>query len=227
MAQELKNKVVFITGSSIGIGRETAYKFAKEGYKVVITYRTNKSEAQKVVDKCLKLGAVDTLLLQLDIMNNQSIRTAVKQVGDKFGEVSILINNAGIVIWKYFKDQSFEDIENQIRTNLEGLIKMTNECLPFIKDMIINIASSAGLAGYPEITTYCATKWGVRGFTKALARELPKVKVFAVNPGVIATQMNDFQGMPPDKVAEVILNLAKGKYQLKSGADVNIWDYVK
>ena len=141
-------------------------------------------------------------------------------------EISVLINNAGIVIWKHLKNQSEQEIENQININLIGLIKMTKECLPYVKDMIINMASAAGLDVYEEITTYCSTKWGVRGFTKALAKELPKIKVYAVNPGVIATQMNDFVGIPLEKVAEAVFKLAKEKYNLETGSDVNIWDYV-
>ena len=92
--------------------------------------------------------------------------------------------------------------------------------------MIINLASAAGLDGYEDITVYCATKFGVRGFTKACAAEMSKIKSYSINPGRIATRMNDFKGMSPEKVAEVILNVAKGAYNIKSGDDVNIWDYI-
>lgn len=222
---DLKNKVVLITGSSLGIGRETAFKFAKEGCKVVVTYYKDKNEAMAVSKKCMDLGASDILVLQLNVMEDKSIKDAVKKIIEKFGGIDILINNAGIIVWKKFKDQTYEDIENQIRTNLEGLIKMTKECLPHIKDTIINIASGAGLEGYPDITTYCGTKFAVRGFSQALAQEL-KIKVYVINPGVTATRMNDFQGAPPERVADIILNTAKGNYKLKSGSDVNIWEYV-
>jgi short-subunit dehydrogenase len=107
------------------------------------------------------------------------------------------------------------------------LIKLTMLSLPYIKEMVINISSGAGLAGYEYLTIYCASKWGVRGFTKALAQEFPGRKVFTVNPVITATQMNDFQGMPPERVAEVIVNLAKGMYHVQSGDDVNVRDYVR
>ena len=180
---DLKNKVVLITGSSIGIGRETAFKFAKEGCRVIVTCHKDKKEGQETADKCLKLGASDVLLLHLNVMDNISIRNCVKNVVQKFREIDILINNAGIVVWKNLEEQSFEDIENEVRTNLEGLIKMTRECLPYIKETIINISSGAGKDAFAGLSTYCATKFGIRGFTQAMDNELSGIRVFSVNPG--------------------------------------------
>ena len=215
-----------ITGSSIGIGRETAFKFAKEGCRLILTYYKDKSEGLAVAKKCMELGASEVIVLQLNVMDDKSIRNCVKEAIKKYKGISILINNAGIIVWKKFKDQTYEDIKNQIQTNFEGLVKMTKECLPHVKEMIINIASGAGLEGYSGITTYCGTKFAVRGFTQALAQELSNLKLYVVNPGVTATRMNNFKGLPPEKVAGVILNAAKGAYKLSSGSDINIWDYV-
>ncbi len=225
--ESLKNKVVLITGSSIGIGREDAFRFSQAGCKVAITYYKDREDAEKTAKKCTDLGAADAFVFYLNVMDDTSIKTAVRQVADRYGKISILINNAGVIVWRRLEEQEFDDIASQIRTNLEGLIKVTKECLPFVQDTIINMASGAGLTGYADLTVYCATKWGVRGFTKSLAEELPKIKVYAVNPGAIATRMTDFRGMAPEKVAEVVFNLASGKYRLKSGSDVNVWDYVR
>ncbi len=223
----LKGKTVLITGASTGIGREGAYLFAAEGTRLAITYNMHKREAEETVARCLDLGASECFAVHLDLVDDESITRALREVVFSFGRISILINNAGTVVWKHLGEQSFRDIEVQLRTNLEGLIKLTRLGLPYVREMIINIASGAGLAGYEYLTSYCAAKWGLRGFTKALAQELPGRKVYAVNPGITATQMNDFQGMPPRRVAEVIVNLAKGVYDLESGDDVNIWDYVR
>lgn len=223
----MKNKVVLITGSSIGIGREDAFRFSQAGCKVAITYYKDREDAEKTAKKCMDLGAADAFVFYLNVMDDASIKTAVRQVVDRYGKISILINNAGVIVWRRLEEQEFDDIASQIRTNLEGLIKVTKECLPFVQDTIINMASGAGLTGYADLTVYCATKWGVRGFTKSLAEELPKIKVYVVNPGAIATRMTDFRGMAPEKVAEVVFNLASGRYRLKSGSDVNIWDYVR
>ncbi len=223
---DLRNKVVLITGSSLGIGRETAFKFAKEGCKVVISYYKDKKEAEQVARKCLELGASDVLLIQLNVMDNSSIKNCVKKVTNKFGNIDILINNAGIVVWKRLKEQTFEDIENEVRTNLEGLIKMTRECLPYVKDTIINISSGAGKDAFAGLSTYCATKFGVRGFTQAIAQELRHIKVYSVNPGTTATRMTGFAGTSPEKVAEIILKTAKGETKADSSRDVDVWEYV-
>ncbi len=222
---ELKNKVVLITGSSIGIGRYTAYEFAKEGSKVIITYYKDKEEALKTYNTCLELGMSEGLVLYLNLMDNGSIVRCVNEVLDRFGYIDILINNAGVLAWKPLREQSFEEIEAQIRVNLEGLIKITKVALPHIREMIINIGSGAGKTGFPELTTYCATKFGVRGFTQALAQEETDIKVYTVNPGMTATRMTGYKGVHPSIVAKVILNTAKGIYRKPSGSDVDVWEY--
>lgn len=220
----LRDKVVLITGSSIGIGAETAYQFSKEGSKVIITYYKDKKEAEKVAKKCKDLGAADILVLPFDVMDDASIKDCVQVVIDKFGRIDILINNAGVYHGNILSEQSLEDIKVEIRTNLEGLIKMTRECLPYITEMIINIASRAGLRPYGGSATYSATKFGVRGFSQSLAQELSNIKVYVVNPTSTATRMADFSGQPVEEVAEIILNTVKGKYKLPSGSDINVWE---
>ncbi len=218
-------KVVLITGSSEGIGRETAFKFAEEKAALVITYRKDRKEALETAEKCRNKGAADVFVLELDVSDDKSIRQCVKDVVKKFNHISILINNAGILKENLFKKQSFGDIEAQVNVNLTGLMKMTHEALPFVKDMIINIASGAGKTAYETLVPYCATKFGVRGFTQGLAQEL-KIPVYAVNPGMTATRMTNFKGIPPEKVAQVIFNSAKGKYRVKSGGDIDVWEHV-
>ena len=223
---DLKNKVVLITGSSLGIGRETAFKFAKDGCRVVVTYFKDKKEGEDAAKKCASFGAADILLLQLNVMDNKSIKDCVRKTIERFNHINVLINNAGIVEWKNLKEQSFEDIENEVRTNLEGLIKMTRECLPYIKEAIINISSGAGKSAFAGLSTYCATKFGVRGFTQALSQELRGINVYSVNPGSTSTRMTNFAGTKPEKVAEVILKIAKGGIRADSSRDVDIWEYI-
>ncbi|MEM4721088.1 MAG: SDR family oxidoreductase [Candidatus Methanomethylicaceae archaeon] len=221
----MRNEVVLITGSSNGIGREAAFRFASEQAKVVITYCNDEAGGRLTEKRCTELGASATLLVRLDVRDNQSIAETVDLVVKKFGKIDVLINNAGVAVWKDLEMQTLSDIEDQLRINLEGLIKMTWACLPYVQDMIINIASGAGQRGFAELAPYCATKFGVRGFTQALAQEIAKPKVFAVNPDMTKTRMTGFQGRPPEQVAEVIMNTAKGKYRKPSGSDINVWDY--
>ncbi len=222
--KSLKDKVILITGAGIGIGRETAFKFAEERCNIIITYYKDKAEAMKVFRKCLILGASDALALELDVMNGKSIAKCVKKITERFGRIDILINNAGTIVLEPFKEQTYEEIENQLRTNLEGLIKMTKECLPYIKEDIINIASGAGQEGYADLSVYCTTKFGVRGFTQSLAKELRNLNVYVVNPGTTATRMTNFRGIGPEKVADIILNAAKGKYKAGPSRDINVWE---
>jgi 3-oxoacyl-[acyl-carrier protein] reductase len=127
----MKNKVVLITGSSNGIGRETAFKFASENAKVVLTYCNDREGGQNTEKRCKELGASETLLIKLDLRDNKSILNAVDKVVQTFGMIDILINNAGVAVWKTLEKQNLNDIEDQIRINLEGLIKITLSCLPY------------------------------------------------------------------------------------------------
>ncbi|HMK48925.1 MAG TPA: SDR family oxidoreductase [Thermodesulfovibrionales bacterium] len=212
----MKNKVVFITGSSNGIGRETALKFASEKARVAITYHSDRAAGQKTKKRCTELGSEETLLVRLDLMDNKSIVNAVDRVVKAFGKIDILINNAGVAVWRPLAEQDFADIERQVRTNLEGLVKMTRACLPHVKEMIINIASGAGQQGFAELAPYCATKFGVRGFTQALAEEISAPRIYAVNPDMTKTRLSDFQGRPPEEVAQIVLN-SKRRLQKEDG----------
>lgn len=218
---DLKNKSVIITGASSGIGEQTAYAFAKEGCKLAITYNKGKVAGERAAKRCKELGASDVLTINLDVTNDKSIHDCIKAVVKRFGAIDVLVNNAGVAVWKPLSEQTFKDIENQIRTNLEGLIKMVREVLPHMK-MVINIASGAGKSGYGDLSTYCATKFGVRGFSQSLAQE--GVKVYVVNPGMTATRMTNFRGVPAEKVAQVVVNTAKGKYKTEPGGDVDVWE---
>ncbi len=223
---KLKDKVVLVTGSSRGIGCETAKAFAEKGATVIITYNKTKKGAEKTAQAC-----ADALLVQLDVSNESSIKKAVTKIIEQYGRLDILVNNAGVLAWKPFKKHSSKDIEWQVDVNLTGLMKMTHHALPYLQKqkeaMIINISSVGGIAAFPNAAVYCATKFGVRGFTQGLALELPKrIKVFTVCPGLTATHMTDYQGVHPSKVADVIVRTAEEKLRKKPGADVVVPDYV-
>lgn len=155
----MKGQIVLITGSSSGIGRETAYRFAKAGAKLVLTYYKGKTRGELAERRCRRLGAADTLLLHLDVTDNESIVDAVRKVKRKYGVIDFLINNAGVGVFIPFGEQTVNNIERQIRTNLDGLIKMTGAFLPHVRKGIINIASAAGKEAYAEMSVYCGTKF--------------------------------------------------------------------
>ncbi len=220
----LENSVVLVTGSSSGIGRETAIKFSEEGSKVVVTYNQGEERGKEVVEKCRENS--ETLLVRLDVTDKESIRDAVKKIVEEFGQIDLLVNNAGILKSGFLEELDFKEIEEQLEVNLKGLIQTTKIILPHLKKggrgMIINIASGLGKRGSSEVSIYCATKFGVRGFTQAIAEELsPDVGVYVVNPGMTATPMTDHKGEDPKKVAEVILKTAQEKLGKRPGQDID------
>lgn len=219
--ESLKGKVVLITGSSMGIGRETAFSFAKEGAKVIITYYRDEEQAAAAAKKCEGLGSADASALRLDVTDLDSIRDVLKHVSRKFGKIDFLVNNAGLITWKHLKEQFYEEVSSQIDVNLTGLIKMTKETLPMVTKAVINISSGSGKRGYENLSVYCATKFGVRGFTKALACET-EIKVLSVNPPLTKTRMSNFKGISPVKVAKVICNTAKSIGSIPTGSDIDV-----
>lgn len=219
--------VVFITGATSGIGEQTAYAFAKEGSHVIVGFHTDLESAERIAAQCERLGAPSSFTVHLDLLQESSIAHAMQETMLHCPHIDILINNAGVGVWKPLREQSMEDIDLQLKTNLEGLIFMTQACLPFLKHAIINVGSGAGLTGYADLSVYCATKFAVRGFTQSIAKELPYLDVFTVNPGMTATRMTNFHGTPPEKVAEVIVHAAGGDFRAESGADINVWEYEK
>jgi short-subunit dehydrogenase len=223
----VKGKVVLITGSSSGIGRETAYRFAQTGVKLVLTYNRGKARGERAERRCRKLGAKDTLLLHLDVTDDRGISEIVKRVLKKYSRVDFLINNAGTGVFIPFKEHTMRDIERQIRTNLEGLIKLTHAFLPYIKKGIINIASAAGKTPYADMSVYCGTKFGIRGFTQALAEEHPRLRICCINPDMTATRLTGYEGRPPSEVAEVIFKAASGAIKVAPGGDADVWKIMK
>ena len=220
----LKDKVVLVTGSSNGIGEKSAIRFAEKGSKVVVTYFGSEEDGKKVFEKCNELS--EAILLRLDVSDEKSIKRALKDILKKFGGIDILVNNAGILSRKFFLEQSLDEIKNQVEVNLLGVMNLTWLFLPHLakseEAIIVNVASVYSYEVDDEVAPYCATKFGVRGFTKSLAEELPEnVRIYCVNPGLTATKMTDFKGVPAGNVAEVIVGVCE-KNDKDSGSDVGI-----
>ena len=206
---DIKGKTVFITGANRGIGLETAKLFKEAGADVIAGYRT-------------KTPDIGTKYQEIDLTSEQSIKNAVKGIPP----IDILINNAGVVQWNLLADQTDEEIKEQIQANLLGPILLTRHILPKLNanGIIINIGSGAAKTGYDELAPYCATKFGLRGFTQALSKGI-RQRVYQVNPGMTKTRMTDFQGESPENVARVILETAKETLNKSSGDDVDVWEY--
>ena len=227
MSVELADKVVLVSGASLGIGREIAFGFAAERARLVLTYHEHEAEAEEVAEHCRGLGSPDVVMLPLDITDEDSVRRLVAAAVGHTGGIDILVNNAGVVVWRPFLEQDFAEIEHQLDVNLIGVVKLTWLLLPHVRDAIITIGSGAGLRGAATLVPYCASKFGVRGFMKALADEHRDRRIVNVHPTVTATRMNDFRGMPPERVAEVVLRVARGEIEVPSGGDVDVREFAE
>ena len=192
----LKNKVAFITGSSSGIGEAIARGFAAEGARVVITYNTKKEAANRIAKE---IGS--ELVLYLDVRDRESIRNAFKSVKEKYGEINILVNNAGINRTADFDKQTEEEWNEVIDVDLSGPFRCCQEVLPYITDYgrIINIGSLSGEYGGPRTPSYAVAKMGVMALTHNLARFLGSrnICVNTLSPGVIGNEFTE-KTMSPD-----------------------------
>lgn len=187
-----EKKVALITGASRGIGKAIAIELAKNNINIVINYYKDGNEAAKAVEEIKKIGA-DCIAVKADVTNFDECAAMVEAVKKKFGYLDIVVNNAGALADKTLKNMTKEQWGIVIRTNLDGVFNVTKNALSLIRDdgRIISISSIAGIVGNHGQTNYAASKAGVIGFTKSLARELGKQKITvnAVAPGFIETQM--------------------------------------
>ncbi|MGE5239534.1 MAG: SDR family NAD(P)-dependent oxidoreductase [Chloroflexota bacterium] len=220
----MKEKVVFITGASSGIGKEVAIRFAKEGARLILTYHKREKEGLDTVQHCRAVGASNVILIKLDVERDIDIAAARDRVAVEYGAIDILINNAGTAVVKRLKDHTLSDIKGQVRTNLEGLIKVTRVFMPLVRDMIINVGSALAKKARGNHAVYCATKFGVRGFTQALAQELPHLRICCLNPDLTATALTGYQGRSPQTVAEISYKVATGIIPCEPGGDVDVWE---
>lgn len=223
MNNTLSGKKILITGASNGIGREIALLLATEGCDLVITYCNDRAAGENVSLEIERLGGTSRLL-HLDLESTESIHTLTAEVKAVWDTFDILINNAAISRYRPFEELNESDIQQILRINLEGTIKLTHGLISSLTEQLINIGSRSGLAGYENLVSYCASKWGLRGFSQALAIEYPHLEVTVVNPGPTATQMRNFKGANPKKVAEIIKLVCERKIEHVPGGDVNLKD---
>lgn len=217
----LKGKVCIVTGSSRGIGEAIARGYAKEGANVVVTYVSQRETALKVGKE---IGA--ELILQLDVRDRQNIKNIYHEVANHYGNIDVLVNNAGINRTADFDKQTDEEWDEVIDVDLTGVFRSCQEVLPYIKDYgrIINIGSLSGEYGGPRTPSYAAAKLGVMALTHNLARFLgPRnICVNCLSPGVIAGKFTESTMSPDVKETALSLMLLKrfAKYEEMVGAAI-------
>ncbi|MDR0777984.1 MAG: SDR family oxidoreductase [Methanomassiliicoccaceae archaeon] len=183
-------RTVLITGSSSGIGRETAKIFQRNGWNIIATMRRPEEEKE--------LTELDNVkVIRCDVTDTESIDAAVTGGISAFGMIDVLVNNAGYYTIGPLEAATYDQIRDQIDTNLIGTINVTKRMLPHMREQrsgtIVNVSSIAGLVSLPLQSLYHATKWGMEGFSEALHYELRpfNIRVKLIEPGVIRT---DFYG---------------------------------
>ncbi|HEX8899385.1 MAG TPA: 3-oxoacyl-[acyl-carrier-protein] reductase [Chthoniobacterales bacterium] len=189
-----ENQVAVVTGAGRGIGHAIAVRLAKEGARVASVSRTE-SNAQKTADEINSLRADAAKAYAVDVADQVAVQKAAAQIFEDFGRVDILVNNAGVTRDGLSMRMSMDDWDTVLNTNLKGAFNFTQAVMrPMIKQRsgrIINISSIAGLTGNAGQANYSASKAGLIGLTKTLARELASrgITVNAVAPGLIETDM--------------------------------------
>lgn len=218
----LQDKVAVVTGASSGIGHELSRVLVSEGARVFGLART----ASKLQQVRQELGD-HFYPVECDVREENSVGSAFDQVLREGGRLDVLINNAGLGIFGPITELSTEDWDIQIETNLRGVFLCTRAAAPQMKKQnaesgfgghIVNIASIAGLIGNPNLSAYNASKFGVRGFTEAIMKELREdgIKVTAVYPGSVDTSFGQHSGgrgigsrnaMTPQDIAGTVLHI--------------------
>ena len=189
-------KVALVTGGSRGIGRACALELGKAGYDVVINYAGNAEAAAKTVEDIKTLG-VNAEAYKFDVSNKEEAEGLVNQTIEKFGKIDVLVNNAGITKDNLLMRMSEEDFEKVLDINLKGTFLITKFATKYMMKKrcgsIVNLASVVGVAGNAGQCNYSASKAGVIGFTKSIAKELASrnIRANAVAPGFIKTDMTD------------------------------------
>ncbi|MGB5824322.1 MAG: 3-oxoacyl-[acyl-carrier-protein] reductase [Proteocatella sp.] len=196
-----------ITGASRGIGKEIAKTLAKNGHNIVINYRSENLEITSLINEIEALG-VKCLALQKDVSNFEQSKELVDLAAAEFGEIDILINNAGITKDKLIARMKEEDFDQVMKVNVNGTFNCTKHAFKYMMKQkhgaIVNMSSVVGITGNMGQANYSASKGAVNSFTKSCAQEFARynVRVNAIAPGFIQTDMTD---VLPEEVKASIL----------------------
>ena len=231
-----------VTGSTRGIGKETALLLLQKGLNVIISSRSQQSVdkvIQEIHDK-FPSKIENVLGLKCDVSQYSDVKSLVDVSVKTFGRIDVLVNNAGIVYFKSIMNTTEEEWNKTIDTNLKGVFLFTKEVLPYMIEnksgVIVNVSSGAGKSGFLNLSAYCASKFGVIGFTESIAKEVANnnVKVMTICPGGVDTKMIDDivdngynlsnrNLMKPEHVAKKIYDIISNQKDYYNGQSIEFY----
>jgi 3-oxoacyl-[acyl-carrier protein] reductase len=233
---KLKDKIAIVTGAGTGIGRAIALSFAQEGAAVVLAGRTEE-RLLGVADEIKSLGG-DAFPLRADVSNPAEVQQLVESAMRHYGKINILVNNAGVFIYKNLMKLTIREWDETINTNLKGIFLCCQAVLPgMVKQKqgnIINISSIHGKIGDANLAAHCASKFGVIGLTQALAREVidHNINVNVICPGQVKSNwIEEPEALPtplstrlkPADVARVAVFLASPDSSIMTGSVIDVF----
>ena len=214
---KIESKIAIVTGGTKGIGRAITEELLKAGAKVFVCAR-NRDELKRAVGEMSELGQIEGELC--DMRSFEQVKMMLDECERKFGGVDVLVNNAGIGIFKPVEELAAEEFQAVLETNLFGVFYSCHAAIPMMKrrggGYIINISSLAGANAHPRMAAYNASKFGLNGFSEALMQEVrhDNIKVSYIMPGSVNTEFGGETVSPekawqlqPADIAQVVLNL--------------------
>jgi NAD(P)-dependent dehydrogenase (short-subunit alcohol dehydrogenase family) len=204
MDRELDGRVALLTGATSGIGRAAALRFADEGARVALAARSR--EALKETAEEIRERGGEALEVLADVTVEDDARRAVERTVEQFGGLDVLVNAAGIIGNGTIENTSLADWDAMMNVNLRSVFHLMQLCVPHLErrpGSVVNVSSVTGLRAFPGVLAYCVSKAGVDQLTRCAALELAAkgVRVNAVNPGVVVTEIHRRGGMTEDKYA--------------------------
>lgn len=241
-SKNTQNRTAIITGSGRGIGKETAIILARHVKNIVVCSRT-KNEIDEVVNEIRDMnGHVNVLGQKCDVSISSQVNSLVRSVVDRFGgeSIDILVNNAGVAFDKKLVDTTEDDWDQTINTNLKGAFLITKAVLPHMiqrkSGTILNVNSGAGKAGFSDLSSYCASKFGLAGLAESLSLEVKmyNIRVMTIFLGQVATRMwqdydygyyekNKDNMLSPKNVAAKIVEMILDSQKYKNGDSVEMY----
>ena len=213
-------KVALVTGSSSGIGFETALALARENYFTYASMR-NTSKAGKI-QEIAKKENLNLKVIELDIDKEDSIKSAVKKIQEQKGRIDVLVNNAGYGLFGCIEDITMEELKAQFQTNFFGVVSLIQEIAPIMRKqgsgIIVNVSSVAGRIGFPGTPAYISSKFALEGLSECMRYELSPfgIKTIIIEPGVIQTNFFSSMkvaygkpGSPYKEITEKVMNGVK------------------